>query len=130
MKRNTFIQKISFLGVGFSLAPRKLLSADLTGKTFALPKPVIHIPHGNFATMELEKLIIPEYGLECSVQHFMRNGIESSAHDLTVSSFRRGDQFLFISCTSDGKMHTEGEITGLSIEVTSPDCQFFTLSEK
>lgn len=121
---------MSLIGAGLGLAPWKLVSANQSTKTFALPNPVIHIPHGNFAATELEKLIIPEYGLECSVQHFMRNGIESSAQDITVSSFRRGSQFLFISFTSDGTMNTEGEITGLNIKVASADCRFFTLTEK
>lgn len=121
MKRNAFIQKIGFLGLGLSLAPRKLISADPTRRTFALPKPTIHIPHGNFAASELEKLTIPELGLDCTVQQFMRNGISESADDLTVYSFQSGDELMNVCFTRSGKEFSNGNISGLTLKFNNSE---------
>jgi len=113
MKRTEFIQNIGLLGVGFTLIPWKFVSANSTVRVYALPKPAVHIPHGNFASSELEKLFLPDLNLECTVQQFMRNGIEQNENDLTVYSFKRDDEILTIGFTRSGKTTFDGNISGL-----------------
>jgi hypothetical protein len=104
------------LGAGLALAPIGLFGAESSMKTYPLPAPTIHIPHGNFAANELEKLTIPEMGLECTVQQFMRNGISESADDLTVYSFLSGDELMNVCFTRSGKEFFIGNISGLKLK--------------
>ena len=115
MKRKDFIQKIGFLGVGLSLIHWKLLSAKTTIRTFTLPQAAIHIPHGNFAATEVEKLMIPEFNLQCTVQQFMHNGISTSNNDLTVYSFQSDKEVLNVSFTRNGQRLSHGHISGLQL---------------
>jgi hypothetical protein len=116
MNRKAFIQSFGLMGVGLALAPIRLFGARPTMKSYQLPKPTVHILHGNFAANELEKLTIPEVGLECTVQQFMRNGISESADDLTVYSFRSGNELLNVSFTRSGKEFSNGKISGLQLK--------------
>jgi hypothetical protein len=119
MKRKDFIQRISFLGVGLSLAPWKLVSAKSSIQIFALPNATVHIPHGNFAASESEKLTISEFNLECAVQQFMRNGIEPNDDDLKIVTFQSGQEWMSISITRNGQTASESQLSGLKITVNS-----------
>lgn len=130
MKRHEFIQKISFLGVGLSVTPWKLISAKPSIQTFTLPKPAIHIPHGNFATTELDKLVIPELNLECTVQQFMRNGIEQSDADLKVFSIQSNHEWITIAITRDGQVIKKGKISGMKVSIDSFDDPFLSISKE
>jgi len=130
MKRKAFIQKFSFVGVGLSLTPWKLLAAKPSIQTFTLPKATIHIPHGNFAATQLETLHIPEFGLNCTVQQFMRNGIEPNDDDLKVFSFQRKQEWLSISITRNGQAISDGKLSGLNVSVGSFDDSFFSISKE
>lgn len=130
MNRKSFIHKIGFVGVGLSLTPCKLLSAKPTNQKFTLPKAAIHIPHGNFAATELEKLIIPELNLECSVQQFLRNGIEQNDADLNVFLIQRKHEWVNISFTRIGQKLQQGKISGLKLTVDSFNDPFLSISKE
>lgn len=129
MKRKEFIQKIGFVGVGLGLTPWKLFSATSSTQRFVLPQPSVHIPHGNFAAVEVDKLKISEFDLECSVQQFMRNGIQPSNDDLKIHSFQRNGAFFLVSITRNGIVTTEGGFEGLRINIDSFDSSSFTISK-
>ena len=124
MKRKQFIQKFSLLGVGLGLTPWRLVSANSSTNVYQLPEPTVHIPHGNFASSEVEKAFFSDLNLECSVEQFMRNGIEPSQDDLTVYSFKKGDEMLNIGFTRSGKETTEGSISGLDLRIDSNGREF------
>ena len=120
MKRKDFIQKLTLVGVGFGLTPTSAFALHGSVRSYRLPRATIHIPHGNFATSQQEKLIIPECGIECQVQQFMRNGIEASKDDLTVYSFSCNGQFLNMGQTRDGVSFSNGHIDGLRLAFEPP----------
>ncbi len=130
MKRHEFIQKISFLGVGLSLTPWKLLSAKPPIQKFTLPRPAIHIPHGNFAATELDKLVLPELNLECTVQQFMLNGIEPNDADLKVFSIQSNQEWITIAITRRNQVIEKGKISGLKLSVDSFDDPFLSISKE
>ncbi len=130
MNRKAFIQKISFVGVGLSLTPWKLASGKPPIQTFALPRATVHIPHGNFAAADLEKLTVREFDLACTVQQFMRNGIEPNSDDLKVFSFDSGQEQFTICLTRNGMSFSEGEFSSLKISVDSFDDSYFSISER
>ena len=57
----------------------------------------------------------------------MRNGIEPSDSDLKVLSFQRGEEFLQISITRNGKVSTDGKLNGASITFDSFEATHFTV---
>jgi hypothetical protein len=116
VNRKTFIRSFGLVGAGLAFAPTGLFGEESSTRSYRLPPPTVHIPHGNFATNELEKLTIPEMGLECTVQQFMRNGIEPSTDDLTVYSFRSEEEWLNVSFTRSGKEFSIGNISGLKLK--------------
>lgn len=127
MNRNGFIKRLVLVGASLALAPIRIFASKATTKTFQLPNATIHIPHGNFATAEVEQLSIAELGLECSVQQFMRNGINLSKDDMKLYSFTRNDETLVLSTTRNGNTSTIGKINGLNISVNSFDDQHFSI---
>ena len=129
MKRKEFIRNMSLIGVGLGLAPWKLATANPSIQKFRLPPASVHIPHGNFASSQLEKLTISEINLECSVQLFLRNGIETCESDLIVCSFQRGDEILLVSYTESGESSVEGKIEGLKIALEPLNREHFTVTE-
>ena len=120
---------MSFIGAGLSLAPWNFVSAKSPIQTFALPKPTLHIPHGNFAASELKKQIIPEFELECTVQQFMRNGICECDDDMKFYSFRRDNELLTIGITRQGEAFSEGQLSELNVTVNSFDDTFFSVGK-
>ena len=126
MKRKAFLQKMTLVGVGLGLAPIRLFS-NAAIKTYALPKAAVHIPHGNFATAELDKLIIPEFGLQCTVQQFMRNGIEPCDEDMKVFSIQRKDEYMNICLTRSGTVISDGRLEGIQIGLNSFHDEYFTV---
>lgn len=116
MKRIEFIKRFSLLGVGLSLTPWSVISAKNAVKNYQLPPPVTHIPHGNFSAQAPESLLIPELNLTCSVERFMKNGIEACDDDMTVYSFSRKSETLLISYSKNG-YSAIGEINGVGTEV-------------
>ena len=127
MRRKVFIRNMSFIGAGLSLAPWNLATANSSIQRFRLPPASVHIPHGNFATAEIEKLTISEFDLECSTQVFMRNGIEQCDDDLTICSFQRADELLTVCFTANGKPLTQGQIKGLEVGIHALDRDSFTV---
>ncbi len=113
MKRKEFIRNISLVGVGISLAPTRLFG-NSAKTTIQLPQASIHVPHGNFANTELEKVLVPELGISISVQRFMRNGIVESENDLTVYTFEKDSETLLIS-QQNSEIASNGSITGVSL---------------
>ncbi|MGB0367958.1 MAG: hypothetical protein ACPGU4_10175 [Flavobacteriales bacterium] len=107
---------MSLTGAGIALAPWKLATAESSIQRFRLPPASVHIPHGNFAASETETHHIQEFDLKCSVQHFMRNGIEPNENDLTVFSLSRENETLLISSTKRG-YSVLGEINGIVTEI-------------
>jgi hypothetical protein len=130
LNRKAFIQKIGFLGVGLGLTPWKLLSAKPATQTFTLPKTAIHIPHGNFSATEVEKLMIPEFNLQCTVQQFMHNGISTSDNDLKVFLFQREQEWANIAITRNGQTFSDGKISDLNVIVDSFDSLVVTISKQ
>ncbi|MCF8464313.1 MAG: hypothetical protein K9G41_05710 [Flavobacteriales bacterium] len=130
MNRNDFIQKIGLVGVGLSLTPWKLLSAKPSVQSFMLPQAAIHIPHGNFAAAEVEKLMIPEFNLHCTVQQFMRNGISASDDDLKVCLFQRNQEWVSIAISRNGLVFHDGKISELNVIVDSFDSPVVTISKE
>tara|TARA_R110000868_G_scaffold140638_8_gene356482 strand:- start:385 stop:747 length:363 start_codon:yes stop_codon:yes gene_type:complete len=119
---------MSFIGAGLSLAPWKLATAESSIQTFRLPPASVHILHGNFATTEIEKLTIPEFDLECSVQVFMRNGIAPCDDDMTICTFQQGDETLHISYLKNSESMAEGGIKGLQLTLSS-DLESFSIMQ-
>lgn len=117
MKRKEFIRNISLVGVGVTLTPVSSLFGNHGVKTYALPEPTIHIPHGNFSSSELKKLTIPELSLDCTVELFLRDGITEKSDDLSVYSFHRSEQLLQVGITRAGDAFLEGNIDGFEIDV-------------
>ena len=111
MKRKEFIRNISLVGAGISLAPTRLFAFSDQFR-IALPDHAVHIPHGNFANTDLERIRIAELDVEVSVQHFMRNGINASQEDVSVFTFCRDNEFLNV-CFDDEGCHTAGKISKL-----------------
>lgn len=116
-----FIRNISLVGVGISLAPTQLFAFSDQSR-IALPNHAVHIPHGNFANTNLERIRIAELDVEVSVQRFMRNGITDCRDDLTVYTIERGSEMALISTNESGVIVT-GSIEGLCIEKS--DSSFF-----
>lgn len=112
MKRKEFIRNISLVGAGISLAPTSLFASSK--QRIQLPEAVLHIPHGNFASQNLERILIDEMAVEVSVQHFMRNGIGRSQKDISVFTFYRKNEVLNV-CFDEGGCHTSGEIGGFKL---------------
>ena len=112
MKRKEFIRNISLVGVGISLAPTELFGSSK--QRIQLPEAALHIPHGNFAHLNLERILIEEMEVEVSVQHFMRNGIGRSQKDISVFTFYRKKEVLNVCFDAEG-CHTSGEIGGFKL---------------
>jgi hypothetical protein len=113
MKRNEFIRNMSFIGVGLSLAPWNLATANPSIQRLPLPPSCIHIPHGNFAVLNPETVFIQELNLTVSIQYFMRNGIKESANDLTVYSFSKEGEILNLGhCQNTWAV--DGKVEGIS----------------
>lgn len=121
---------MSLVGAVLSLAPWKLTAAKSSIQRLRLPPACIHIPHGNFAAAEIEKLAIPEFDLECTVQVFMRNGIDTKDSDLKVLTCQRGEEFLHISITRKGEVSTDGQLDGVSIDIDSFEATHFAISKR
>jgi hypothetical protein len=120
MKRKEFIRNISLVGAGISLAPTRLFANSNTVQ-IALPIAATHIPHGNFAGANLERILIEEMNIEVSIQHFLRTGIESSDKDISVFTFHRENEVLNVCFDAEG-CHTSGKIAGF--ESRNSDNQF------
>jgi hypothetical protein len=118
MRRKDFIRNMSFIGAGLSLAPWNLATANSSIQRFRLPPASVHIPHGNFAANQLETLSISELDMECSVQHFMRNGIDKSTNDLIVYTFSKEDEILNLGFCQN-TWSVDGEIEGLKLSTSS-----------
>ena len=112
MKRKEFIRNISLVGAAISLAPTSLFALSKRG--IELPEPAVHIPHGNFADLKLNRILIKEMEVEISVQHFMRNGIGTSQKDISVFTFHRKKEVLNM-CFDEEGCHTSGEISGFQL---------------
>lgn len=125
MKRNEFIRNISLLGVGLSLTPTRLFALSDHSR-IALPNQAVHIPHGNFANTDIERIRIAELDVEVSVQRFMRNGITDCRDDIVIYTIERGSEMALISSNEAGIVVT-GFIKGLCIEKSDSS---FTLSTK
>lgn len=125
MKRKEFIRNISLIGACISLAPTRLFASSSNSK-IALPSATTHIPHGNFADANTERIQILELNIEVSVQRFMRNGITDCRDDLTVYTIERGSEMVLISSNESGVIVT-GSIEGLCIEKSDSS---FSLSTK
>jgi len=123
MNRKHFIRNLSFIGAGLSLAPLKLVTAKPSIQRFRLPPASVHIPHGNFATTNLESLFIPEMDIEITVQHFMKNGIESSHQDLTVYNITRGEESLNVGLSNDSPV-VVGGIRGIQTQLEDTQVSF------
>ncbi len=130
MNRKEFIKNISLVGLGVSLTPTRLFASNSPTKSYRLPKPTVHIPHGNFDALEIEKLTIPELNIECTVQQFMRNGISECDDDLTVFTFVSGNEQQSICITRDGNRFTDGNISHLTVSVNSFDSAYFSIEKK
>ena len=123
MKRKEFIRNISLVGVGISLAPIRLFASPSNAQ-IALPSATTHIPHGNFADANTERIQIPELDIEVSVQHFMRTGIEIDQKDVSVITFWRNQEVLNV-CFDKSSCHFSGQIPGLK---TAKSKHHFTLA--
>jgi|GEM_PF-1546338 len=110
MKRGEFVRNIGLMGVGIVLAPTCFSMAS-TRKTYRLPTPAIHIPHGNFANTQIETVFIRELGLHASIQHFMRNGIDISTNDVSLVTFSKNNELTIVSFDA-GKCIQTGQISG------------------
>jgi hypothetical protein len=115
MKRKEFIRNISLVGVGTSLAPTQLFAFSDKSR-IALPNHAVHIPHGNFANTNLERIRIAELDVEVSVQHFMRTGIETDQKDISVFTFHKNGQLLTVCFDNDG-CHHSGELVELKTSI-------------
>lgn len=111
MKRTAFIRNAGLLGAGIVLAPIGFATAK-NAKHYQLPKAVQHVPHGNFAATEAERVHVPEMNMDVSVEHFMRNGIEACDQDVSVYTFSRKNEVLK-ACFADGEWTTAGRLTGV-----------------
>lgn len=111
MKRGEFVRIIGLMGVGIVLAPTRFSVAS-TRKTYRLPTPAIHIPHGNFANTQVETVFIRELGLHASIQHFMRNGVDPSTDDVSVVTFSKDNELMIVSFDAEKCIQT-GQISGL-----------------
>lgn len=130
MNRKDFIRNISLVGAGISLAPTRLFASNKASKHYLLPKPTVHIPHGNFHATAIEKLEIPELELACTVQRFMRNGISENADDLTVFSFTSENEQLHICITRSGDRFIDGSISRFNIRVNDFDSTHFSFQQR
>lgn len=128
MKRKEFIRNISLVGGGISLAPTRLFAFSDQSR-IALPNYAVHIPHGNFANTNLERIRIAELDVEVSVQHFMRNGITDCRDDLTVYTIERGSEMALISTNESGVIVT-GSIEGLCVERSNSFVSLSTTSHR
>lgn len=115
MKRKEFIRNISLAGAGISLAPTSLFASSRNSQ-IALPRAITHIPHGNFAEANIDRIRIDELDIEVSVQHFMRTGIEAGQNDISVFTFHKNEQLLTVCFDHDG-CHHSGELAGLKTSI-------------
>lgn len=105
------------IGAGFTLTPWKLVGAESSIQRFRLPPASVHIPHGNFASEEVQKLYISEMNVSISSQIFMKNGIESSENDLSIYTIKSGNEVVIITPT-DEYSSTAGDIQNLSVRIS------------
>lgn len=119
MNRKEFLQKLGFLGVGLTLAPSNLYSSNSSTRTFKLPEPQIHIPHGNFGATQTKTLYIKDLNVSCSVESFMRNGIAPDNLDVEIYHFQKGTELLTISIARNGNRTVIGKIDNMQIHINS-----------
>lgn len=105
---------MALVGVGLGLAPTALFAANTSVKTYSLPKAVVHIPHGNFATSKPEVLHIPQANMQLTAETFMRNGIAISEQDLQLYTFKKNNEVLQLCESADG-LATSGQIDGWQV---------------
>ena len=129
MKRKEFIKNISLAGVGITLAPTIVIAAKPAIKTYTLPKASIHVPHGNFASIDSRIVEIRALNMKCSVQLFMRNGINPCYDDLKVFSFQSDGQWMSIAITRAGNRTVSGSISGIEVNIESFDSDSFTVAK-
>lgn len=107
---------MSIIGAGFTLTPWKLVGAETSIQRFRLPPASIHIPHGNFASEEVQKLYISEMNLSISSQIFLKHGIQASKEDLEVFTIQRNNEFLNVSICGNEVMQN-GQINDLKCSI-------------
>jgi hypothetical protein len=137
VKRLTFIRNISLAGAAAMLAPTML--ATSSEKRIRLDQNV-HVPHGNFFETEKNWVAVEEMDIECSMDQYLRNGVNAHVLDLQVLKIRRGNEVLLISSGKAG-IRSIGSIAGLDLTGTKLASQthvlelnsgsgFLTLSRK
>ena len=125
MKRKQFIRNISLVGAGIGLAPTALFGSSHSSR-IALPTAAVHIPHGNFATVNCSPVEISEMNLAVSVQKFLKDGITKSEYDLTVYTFKGKNEVLNVGLNSKGCWHS-GSLKGVELSSFHPG---FTLQNE
>lgn len=101
-------------GAAAMLAPAILVSAS--EKRIRLNQNV-HVPHGNFFETEKNWVAVEEMDIECSMDQYLRNGVDAHELDLQVLKIRRGNEVLLISSGKAGIQST-GSIAGLALTGT------------
>lgn len=101
-------------GAAAMLAPSMLVSAS--EKRIRLDQNV-HVPHANFFETEEKWVAVEEMDIECSMEQYLRNGVDAHELDLRVLKIRRGNEVLLISFGKAGIQST-GSIAGLAFTGT------------